>query len=83
MAKYVDMSGFDSLTGNLEEFLNKQGCSLGKDSERLQKLLYSIQYCYLHGVVTDSQAKQMNKKFEEKFKKALREIKNPKEKENK
>ena len=74
MAKYVDMSKFDALTDNLEEFVNKQGCTLGKDAERLQKLLYSITYCYLHGVVTDSQLKQMNEKFTKQFQKALYEI---------
>ena len=38
MAKTVNMSGFDPLFDNLEEFVNKQGCTLGKDAERLQKL---------------------------------------------
>lgn len=74
MAKYVNMSGFDELTDNLEEFVNKQGCTLGKDAEGLQKLLYSITYCYLHGVVTDSQVKQMNEKFKKQFQNALIEI---------
>lgn len=74
MTKYVNMSGFDELTDNLEEFVNKQGCTLGKDAERLQKLLYSITYCYLHGVVTDSQVKQMNEKFKKQFQNALIEI---------
>lgn len=74
MAKYVDMSGFDEFTDNLEEFVNKQGCTLGKDAERLQELLHSIIYCYLHGVVTDSQVKQMNEKFEKQFQRALCEM---------
>lgn len=74
MTKYVNMSGFDELTDNLEEFVNKQGCTLGKGAERLQKLLYSITYCYLHGVVTDSQVKQMNEKFKKQFQNALIEI---------
>lgn len=74
MAKYVDMSEFDELTDNLEEYVNKQGCTLGKDAERLQQLLYSITYCYIHGVVTDSQVKQMNDKFKKQFQKALYEM---------
>lgn len=74
MAKTVDMSNFDSLTDNLEEYVNKQGCTLGNDAERLQKLMYSISYCYLHGVVTDSQVKQMNTKFTKQFQKALYEL---------
>lgn len=73
MAKQVDMSGFDSFTDNLESYVNKQGCTLGSDAERLQKLMYSIQYCYIHGVVTESQVKQMNEKFVKQFQKALHE----------
>ena len=76
MPKYISMSNFDPIFDNLEEFVNKQGCTLGADAERLQKLLYSITYCYLHGVVTDSQVQQMNKKFEQQFQKALREMNN-------
>jgi hypothetical protein len=74
MAKYVDMSKFDEFTDNLEEYVNKQDCTLGEDSERLQKLLDSITYCYLHGVVTDSQCEQMNKKFKKQFQNALKEM---------
>ena len=74
MSKYVDMSGFDSLTDNLEEYVNKQGCTLGIDAGRLQKLLFSIQYCYINGVATDSQAKMMNEKFIKQFQRALHEM---------
>lgn len=74
MAKYVDISEFDMFTDNLEEYVNRQGCTLGEDAKRLQKLLYSITYCYVHGVVTDSQVKQMNKKFTKQFQKALYEM---------
>jgi hypothetical protein len=74
MAKTVDMSGFDELFDNLEEYVNKQGCTLGNDAERLQELLHSISYCYIHGVVTDSQVKQMNQKFVKQFQKALYEL---------
>lgn len=74
MAKMVDMSGYDEFEETLEEYVNKQGCTLGDDAEILQKLLHSMQYCYLHGVVTDSQMKQMNEKFVKKFQKALYEM---------
>ena len=47
MGKVVDMSNFDPLFDNLEKYVNKQGCTLGKDAERLQKLLYSLPYCYI------------------------------------
>ena len=73
MGKVVDMSGFDSLFDNLEEYVNKQGCTLGDDADRLQKLLFSIQYCYIHGVLTDTQRDSACKKFTKQFQKSLRE----------
>ena len=74
MGKYVDMSKYDEFEETLEEYVNKQGCTLGDDAEKLQKLLHSMTYCYLHGLVTDSQMKQMNEKFIKKFQKALYEM---------
>ena len=74
MGKMVDMSKYDYLFDDIKEYVNKQGCTLGKDAKRLQKLIYSIQYCYIHGVVTDSQCKQMNDKFVKQFQKSLYEL---------
>lgn len=74
MSKVVDMSKYDEFEDTLEEYVNKQGCTLGDDAERLQELLHSIQYCYIHGVVTDGQMKQMNEKFIKQFKKSLYEM---------
>lgn len=76
MAKTVDMSGYDEFEETLEEYVNKQGCTLGKDADRLEKLKYSISYCYIHGVLTDSQCKQANEKFVKQFQKSLHEIEN-------
>lgn len=73
MAKMVNMSGFDEFTDNLEEFVNKQGYTLGKDAERLQQLMFCMSYCYIHGVVTESQRDMMHKKFRKQFQKALHE----------
>lgn len=73
MSKVVDMSKFDSLFDNLEEYVNKQGCTLGDDAERLQNLLHSIQYCHIHGVLTDSQRDSAYKKLTKQFQNALRE----------
>ena len=42
MGKLVDMSKYDVLFDNLEEYVNRQGCTLGEDADRLQKLMYSI-----------------------------------------
>lgn len=74
MGKLVDMSKYDALFDNLEEYVNEQGCTLGEDADRLQKLVYSIQYCYLHGVLTDNQVRQANEKFTKQFQKALYEM---------
>lgn len=74
MSKFVDMSKFEPLTDSLEEYLNKQGCTLGKDAVRLQKLYFSIQYCYVHGVLTDSETQKAWKRFHKQFKEALHEI---------
>ena len=74
MSKLVDMSKYDVLFDNLEEYVNEQGSTLGEDADRLQKLMYSIQYCYLHGVLTDSQVRQANEKFTKQFQKALYEM---------
>ena len=74
MGKIVDMKDYDPLFDNIEEYLNKQGCTLGDDAKRLQDLIYSIQYCYIHGVITESQCEQACKKFRKQFDKALREM---------
>ena len=63
----------DKLQSIVEKYVNKQGCTLGKDAERLQKLLHSIQYCYIHGVLTESQNESACKKFRKQFQKALYE----------
>lgn len=71
MAKTIDMSGFDPLLDNLEKYVNKQGYTLGDKARSLQKLLHCIQYCYIHGVLTDSQMNSAHKKFIKQFQDAL------------
>ena len=44
MSKVVDMSNFDPLFDDLEKYVNKQGCTLGKDAERLQELFSTVIY---------------------------------------
>lgn len=73
MGKIVDMSNFEPLLDDLEKYVNKQGCTLGDDAKRLQKLMESIQYCYIHGVLTESQNESACKKFKKQFQKALYE----------
>lgn len=75
MAKTVDMSQYDEFGDyTLEEYVNKQGCTLGGNAEFLEKLKHCAEYCYIHGLITDSQMKQVNAKFVEKFRAALREL---------
>lgn len=74
MTRTVDMSKYDEFEETLEEYVNKQGYTLGNKAERLQKLMHSITYCYVHGVLTDSQARQANEKFVKQFQKALYEM---------
>lgn len=71
MTKIVDMSEFDPLVDNLEKYVNKQGCTLGNKAKPLQKLLHCIQYCYVHGVLTNSQIDSAYKKFSKQFQDAL------------
>jgi hypothetical protein len=73
LAKIIDMSGFDPLLDNLEKYVNKQGCTLGDKAKSLQKLLHCIQYCYVHGVLTESQRDSAYKKFRKQFQDALYE----------
>jgi hypothetical protein len=75
MNKFVDMSKFDELGDEtLEQYLNKQNMTLGKNAEGLEELMHCISYCYVWGVITDSQRDQAYKKFEKQFKKALKEL---------
>lgn len=70
----IDMSGFDTLIDNLEQHVNEQGYTLGDQAELLQNLLYSLNMCHLHDIVTDSQAQAMTEKFAKLFYRALRKI---------
>ena len=71
MVKIIDMSGFDPLLDNLEKYVNKQGYTLGDKARSLQKLLHCIQYCSVHGVLTDSQMNSAHKNFIKQFQDAL------------
>ena len=57
----------------LEEQANKQGFTLGKDAEFLEKLRVSTNMCGFH-LATESQAKQMFAKLHKKVIKVLKII---------
>lgn len=71
MVKTIDMSKFDPLLDNLENYVNKQGYTLGDKAKSLQELLHCIQYCYVYGVLTESQRDFAYKKFRKQFQDAL------------
>lgn len=61
MGKTINMGDFDPLLGNLEEYVNKQGCTLGKEAEILQELLHCIQYCYYRGYHLNDKVRVLGK----------------------
>lgn len=72
--KEIDMSGFNSLYDNLEEYFNKKGYTLGTDADGLQELIHCIQYCNIYGVTTDEQLEEMKKKFRSFVSASLKEL---------
>lgn len=70
----IDMSGFDVLFDNLEQYVNEQGYTLGSKAELFQNLLYSLNMVRLHGIATDRQAQMMTKKFAKSFYQTLQKI---------
>lgn len=67
----VDMSNFNDYTDNLEEYVNKQGATLGQEADILQRILDAITTCYQYGVVNKKTYKKMHIKFEKYFADAL------------
>jgi len=56
---------------SLEEQANKQGYTLGKEAEKLEKIRKAINMCMFH-VATESQTSTMTKKLHNKVVKALK-----------
>ena len=54
-----------------EKQANNQGFTLGEERERLEKLGFSLVYCWIHGVLTDSQYNMGLKKLQKQLVKAL------------
>lgn len=68
----IDMSKFDSLCDELEQYVNKQGYTLGNNAELCQKVLDSINMLHIHNIATDNQSHTMMKKFIKLFHRTLR-----------
>lgn len=54
-----------------EKQANNQGFTLGDERERLEKLGFSLVYCWIHGVLTDSQYDMGLKKLQKQLVRAL------------
>lgn len=74
MNKYIDMSKFDIIFDDIEEFVNSQGFTLGSSAHGLQKLADSICFCWICGVATNNQTKQMCSKFVKQVAQALHDM---------
>lgn len=56
---------YGALANPIEEQLNEQGFTLGKELEFIEKLQYSLTYCRFH-LLTDAQYQSCLKKFHKK-----------------
>ena len=72
----VDMSKYDPLFDNIEEYVNKQGATFGEEADVIEGIAHSIAYLYIHGIATESQAQSMNKKLVKKLKENIRVMEN-------
>lgn len=58
-----------------EHQANQQGFTLGEEKELLEKLGFSIVFCWIHGLLTDSQYDAALKKLQKKLVKAIKPLK--------
>lgn len=66
-----------ALSDSYEKQANEQGFTLGEDKERLEKLGFSVVYCWIHGVLTDSQYDMALKKLQKQLIKAIMPLPEP------
>ncbi len=57
-----------------EKQANVQGYTLGEEKERLEKLGFSIVYCWIHGILMDSQYSMALGKLQKQLIKALKPL---------
>lgn len=75
MPKIVDMSGFDEFSEEtLEQYLNKQGCTLGDKADTLQKIMEYTAFLYVQGILTERERDNASKRFMKMFKENLYEL---------
>lgn len=61
-----------ALSDPYEKQANEQGFTLGKEKKRLEQLGFSLVYCRIHGVLTDSQYDMALKKLQKQLVKAIK-----------
>lgn len=61
-----------ALSDPYEQQAEAQGFTLGKEKERLEQLGFSLVYCWIHGVLTDSQYDMALKKLQKQLVKAIK-----------
>lgn len=76
MSKMIEFN-HGALSDSYEKQANEQGFTLGEDKERLEKLGSSVVYCWIHGVLTDSQYDMALKKLQKQLVKAIKPLPEP------
>ena len=66
-----------ALSDPYEQQANAQGFTLGEENERLEKLGFSLVYCWIHGVLTDSQYDMALKKLQKQLVNAIKPLPEP------
>lgn len=65
-----------------EQQANNQGYTLGEEKELLEKLGFSIVFCWVQGLLTDSQYDSALRKLQKKLVKAVKPLPEPPKEEN-
>lgn len=74
MPQYVEFR-HGALSDPYEQQANQQGFTLGEEKELLEKLGFSIVFCWIHGLLADSQYDAALKKLQKKLVKAIKPLK--------
>ena len=71
------MIGFNhgALCDSYEQQANEQGYTLGEDKKLLEDLGFSITFCWIHRLLTDSQYDSALRKLQKELIKALKPLK--------
>lgn len=65
---------FGAMSDSLEEQANRNGYTLGKDANRLEKIKNARAMLFLHGMLTDSENGKIIKRISSKVEKVLKPL---------